>query len=95
MIQNLGDILASLDCVFALASAAVSAPIPFVRPKLLAKGSGKLELNNLRHPCLEVQDDVSFIPNDCSFGEGKGMIHRVVTSCGFLLQYLNSFTLSI
>lgn len=77
MIQNLGDILASLDCVFALASAAVSAPVPYVRPKLLAKGSGRLELTNLRHPCLETQDDISFIPNDCSFGEGKRVIGRV------------------
>lgn len=77
MIQNLGDILASLDCVFALATAAVSAPAPYVRPKLLAKGSGKLELTNLRHPCLEVQDDIFFIPNDCSFSEGKEIIELV------------------
>ena len=27
-------------------------------------GSGSLVLKDARHPCLEVQDDVSFIPND-------------------------------
>ena len=29
-----------------------------------AIGSGSLILKDAKHPCLEVQDDVSFIPND-------------------------------
>ncbi|CAL4080919.1 unnamed protein product, partial [Meganyctiphanes norvegica] len=33
-IQNLGSLLATLDCIYALASAAVAAPIPYVRPKV-------------------------------------------------------------
>ena len=34
-------------------------------------GSGVLKLKEARHPCLEVQDDVSFIPNDVSFHKGE------------------------
>ena len=34
-------------------------------------GSGVLKLKEVRHPCLEVQDDVSFIPNDVTFHKGN------------------------
>ena len=34
-------------------------------------GSGVIHLEGVRHPCLEVQDDVSFIPNDVSFHKGQ------------------------
>ncbi|KAK8734550.1 hypothetical protein OTU49_005875 [Cherax quadricarinatus] len=77
VIQSLGHVLGTLDCIYALASAAVSAPIPYVRPKLLARGSGVLKLQGTRHPCLELQDDVSFIPNDCHFDKNNGMFHII------------------
>lgn len=70
VIQKLGQVLAVLDCIHALASAAVSAPVPYVRPRLLPKGSGVLRLEGMRHPCLELQDEVSFIPNNCCLEEG-------------------------
>ena len=38
---------------------------------MLEKGSGSLVLQDARHPCLEVQDDVSFIPNDIKMEKGK------------------------
>jgi DNA mismatch repair protein MSH2 len=34
-------------------------------------GEGNVILKNARHPCIEVQDDVSFIPNDVSLIRGK------------------------
>ena len=70
MIQNFGVLLATLDCVVSLASVAVSAPVPYCRPKILPRGSGVLELVDCRHPCLEMEDHVSFIPNDCRMGQG-------------------------
>jgi len=33
-------------------------------------GTGDLVLKDARHPCLEVQDDVSFIPNDVEMVKG-------------------------
>ena len=38
-------------------------------------GSGILKLKEARHPCLEMQDDVSFIPNDVSFDKGMTYYH--------------------
>ncbi|KAF9788606.1 DNA mismatch repair protein [Thelephora terrestris] len=56
--------LAHLDVILSLAHVAVNAPEPYIKPSMLEKGSGSLILQEARHPCLEVQDDVSFIPNE-------------------------------
>lgn len=77
VIQKLGQVLAVLDCIHALASAAVSAPVPYVRPRLLPKGSGVLRLEGMRHPCLELQDEVSFIPNNCCLEDESGRFHII------------------
>ncbi|KAG4080064.1 hypothetical protein HA402_014504 [Bradysia odoriphaga] len=59
--------LAQLDCLLSFAIAAISAPICYTRPTMSPEGNGVLEFKQLRHPCLELQEDVTFIPNDCSF----------------------------
>ena len=48
-----------------LAHVSSNAPIPYTRPELRERGSS-LVLRDSRHPCLEVQDDIHFIPNDVS-----------------------------
>jgi len=66
---HLGHVISQLDVIVSLAIAAVSAPSQFVRPKVLPKDSkgSKINLKQLRHPIVELQDNVNFIPNDVEF----------------------------
>ncbi|VVT44048.1 uncharacterized protein SAPINGB_P000276 [Magnusiomyces paraingens] len=64
VLEALSLVLAHLDVIVSFAQAAVFAPIPYVRPKMHPRGSGRTILKEARHPCLEAQDDMRFIPND-------------------------------
>ncbi|KAI0058620.1 DNA mismatch repair protein [Artomyces pyxidatus] len=64
VLEALNDVLAHLDIILSFAHIAVNAPEAYVKPTIVEKGSGDLILKEARHPCLEVQDDMSFIPND-------------------------------
>ncbi|KAL1923743.1 uncharacterized protein VTP21DRAFT_8723 [Calcarisporiella thermophila] len=71
ILETLGNLIAHLDVIVSFAHVAVHAPIPYVRPKMHPKGEGDVILKSARHPCLEVQDDVSFIPNDVQIERNK------------------------
>ena len=79
-LQSLNDALSKLDVLTSFAVCAISAPIPYVRPQILEKGSGNIELIQVRHPCMELQDGVNFIPNDAVFHKGNLMIKCAQTS---------------
>jgi DNA mismatch repair protein MSH2 len=34
-------------------------------------GSGNIRIKGARHPCLEVQDDIFFVPNDHDMNKGE------------------------
>lgn len=72
-LQALSDVTAQLDAVASFAVASVSAPVPYVRPRLLGEGAGtrRLELLRARHPCMETDADTAFIPNDVTFVQGE------------------------
>lgn len=71
----------------------------YVKPKVVQKGnfkhiamsflmryqgSGSLILKEARHPCLEIQEGMSFIPNDVEMIKGE---HPVKRSC-WMVPYL-------
>lgn len=64
VLETVDVIIANLDVIISLAHVSVNAPTPYVKPRVVEKGSGNLILKQARHPCLEVQDEVDFIAND-------------------------------
>ena len=70
-VKAIGNVLACLDVLTAFASAAISANKPYVRPEMLPSESGELNLVQVRHPCLEIQEGVDYIANDVNFKRGK------------------------
>ena len=62
VLEEANELVAELDVLVSLAEVAFQAPTQFVRPVVIEEGS--LDLKAARHPCVEVQDDVSFIEND-------------------------------
>lgn len=68
---RLNNTIAELDCLLAFAVAAVSAPKPYVKPKMSTESVRTLKLDGVRHPCLELQEDVTFIANDVEFKENE------------------------
>lgn len=67
---HLSRTLAQLDVLTSFAMLAASSLRPYVRPKLQPQGTGLLNLKQVRHPCVELQDSVSYIPNDAYFEQG-------------------------
>ena len=66
VIEKLAGVLAHLDVLVSFAHVSVHAPTAYVRPKIHPRGKGNTILKEARHPCMEMQDDISFITNDVS-----------------------------
>ncbi|KAG8067639.1 hypothetical protein GUJ93_ZPchr0005g15911 [Zizania palustris] len=69
--ENIAAILSELDVLQSFADLATSCPVPYVRPEITTSEEGDIILQGSRHPCLEAQDGVNFIPNDCTLVRGK------------------------
>ncbi|CAI5514775.1 unnamed protein product [Closterium sp. Naga37s-1] len=69
--EGVAALIAEMDVLQGFAELAASAPTPYVRPSISGPEEGDLVLEDSRHPCVEVQDDVSFIPNHCRLERGR------------------------
>jgi DNA mismatch repair protein MSH2 len=75
VLDDTNKLVAELDLYVTFADVAVYAPIPYVRPVM--KVHGDIMLKSSRHPCVERQDDVSFIENDVELIDSKSMFHII------------------
>ncbi|CAI5466357.1 unnamed protein product [Closterium sp. Yama58-4] len=69
--EGVAALIAEMDVLQGFAELAASAPTPYVRPSISGPEEGDIVLEDSRHPCVEVQDDVSFIPNHCRLERGR------------------------
>lgn len=69
--ESLAVLLSELDVLLSFADLAVSCPTPYTRPDITTSDVGDIVLEGSRHPCVEAQDWVNFIPNDCKLVRGK------------------------
>ncbi|KAF2274652.1 DNA mismatch repair protein [Westerdykella ornata] len=71
VLEKLAAVLAHMDVIVAFAHVSVHAPTSYTRPKMNPRGTGNTILKEARHPCMEMQDDISFITNDASLIRGE------------------------
>lgn len=71
VVEKLAAVIAHLDVIVSFAHVSVHAPSAYTRPKMHARGTGNTMLKEARHPCMEMQDDISFITNDVSLIRGE------------------------
>lgn len=84
---RLNSHIAELDCLLSFAIAAVSAPTPYVKPNMSDTSPRVLNLKRMRHPCLELQEDITFIANDVAFKEDETNMYIITgTICSFEIK---------
>ena len=71
----MNHLISHMDVLVSFATTVSNAPRPYVRPKLVQDGD--IILKSSRHPCVELQDNVSFIDNDASFIRGERMFQII------------------
>ncbi|PKU65497.1 DNA mismatch repair protein MSH2 isoform X1 [Dendrobium catenatum] len=75
--EDSARLLSELDVLLSFADLTVSSPVPYVRPEITGSDEGDIILEGCRHPCVEAQDGVNFIPNDCNLVRGKSWLQII------------------
>ncbi|KAF8880020.1 DNA mismatch repair protein MutS [Infundibulicybe gibba] len=91
VLESLDTVIAHLDVIISFAHMSVNATVPYVKPVVVAQGTGNVILKEARHPCLEAQDDVTFISNDVEMikdwvGAGDSQLKGVSTFMAEMLE---------
>ncbi|KAL6046764.1 MutS-like protein [Balamuthia mandrillaris] len=74
-VEQAANLVAEIDVFVSLAH--VASTWKYSRPILTPPGEGDTMLKDSRHPCLEVQNEVEFIPNDVSLLRDKATTHII------------------
>ncbi|KAL2462855.1 DNA mismatch repair protein MSH2 [Forsythia ovata] len=69
--EEVAGSLSELDVLLSFADLAASCPTLYTRPSITPSDVGDIILDGSRHPCVEAQDWVNFIPNDCKLVREK------------------------
>ncbi|MBW0485756.1 hypothetical protein O181_025471 [Austropuccinia psidii MF-1] len=77
ILEKLNEIIGHLDVIVSFAHVSLNAPKTYTCPKLSPLGEGDVSLQGCRHPCLEVQDDIYFIPNNTLMERNKSSFHII------------------
>ena len=77
VLEQLIELVAEIDLLAALAHVCVNAPVPYVQPDMRPMEEGVLDMRQARHPCMEVMDGVSFIPNDVHLTRGQSHLQLI------------------
>ncbi|KAK4374632.1 hypothetical protein RND71_005309 [Anisodus tanguticus] len=69
--EGLAGSLSELDVLLSFADLSSSCPTAYTRPNISLPDTGDIILEGCRHPCVEAQDWVNFISNDCRLVRGE------------------------
>lgn len=96
-LQQLSEVVSHLDVLVGFAVAAVSASgKPYVRPTMRPKGSGVIHMTGLRHPLVEAQENILFIPNDVELRKGSSSCYVITgPNMGGKSTYIRSVALAV
>ncbi|RKP22148.1 DNA mismatch repair protein Msh2 [Rozella allomycis CSF55] len=75
--ENLNNWFAYIDVILSFATLVTNSSSFYVKPKITGLGFGNIEIYGGRHPCLEVQENVSFIANDVQFIKDESVFHII------------------
>ncbi|KAK0086849.1 hypothetical protein PV325_002411 [Microctonus aethiopoides] len=75
--KNIASAIAILDVLNCFAIVTTAAPKMYVRPEMLPSEAGVLNLTQARHPFVEIQSDIQYIPNDISFKKKDTQFHII------------------
>ncbi|KAL5278124.1 MSH2 family protein [Megaselia abdita] len=98
LLSSYNNDIAQIDCLVAFAVAAQNAPIPYVRPKMSAEDvkPRNISLKGLRHPCIELQENVTFIANDANFKKDESHMYIITgPNMGGKSTYIKSVGIAV